>query len=503
MRYEITNKLLKKMDIYIFFVCSDLKSELERIQKLMGIEKIPKKMLEEFKGKENEQKKLYLDDKEVIFIGYGNKNKRNNSVKCDMNKLYNIFGHLGKQLNSGEYEDRKIWIDVVMNNKNGKNGKMKKNDDILVENQLISFMLGAYKFDKYKEGSKRERESKIYFYIKNKIMKNKMEMAMREAETQNEIRDLINEPANILNTEMYLKYLKKHVNKKIKMKVLNDKELRKQGLNLILAVNAGSANPAKMIILEYVSDPSFRKSKSICLIGKGVMFDTGGYNIKGGDFTSMKSDMTGSAIVYGVMNLLAENKIKGRYVGLMPLVENMIDGRATRPGDIVVSYSGKTVEITDTDAEGRLILADAMAYAGNYNPKVVIDIATLTGSASVTFGDKSGVIMGYRNGLIYKTKEIGEEVHEHMWDMPMWEEYVELTRSSVADYKNYTENAHAGAIMAGAFLSNFVPKNKDIEWLHMDIAGIGFLDNATHIRHDGGLAGGFRTLYHLSKHLHP
>ncbi len=489
MKYEVTNKFLKKMDIYVFFLCSDLKRELERIQKLVGIEKIPKKMLEDFKGRENEQKKLYLDDKEVIFIGYGNKKK--NVTNCDVRKLYDIFGHLGKQLNSSEYENKKIWIDVVMNS---------GNKDILVDNQIISFMLGAYKFDKYieSEGKEKKKNIKIYFFNKNKKMKNKMIKAIREAETQNEIRDLINEPANVLNTETYLKYLKKHKNKKVHMKVLNDNELRKQGLNLILAVNAGSANPAKMIILEYISDSSFRKSKSTCIIGKGVMFDTGGYNIKGGDFTSMKSDMTGSAIVYGVMNLLAENNVKGRFVGIMPLVENMIDGRATRPGDIVVSYSGKTVEITDTDAEGRLILADAMAYSEKYNPKTVIDIATLTGSASVTFGNMSGVIMGYRNGLIFETKSIGEDVHEHMWDMPMWEEYVDLTKSSVADFKNYTQNAHAGAIMAGAFLSNFVPKkNKEIEWLHMDIAGIGFLDNSTHTRHDGGYGGGFRTLYHL------
>lgn len=289
--------------------------------------------------------------------------------------------------------------------------------------------------------------------------------------------------------------MKKHLHKNIKIRILNERELKKQGLNLILAVNSGSAHPAHLVILEYISSPLYKKKPSICLIGKGVMFDTGGYNIKGGDFSDMKEDMAGSAIVYGIMNLIASNGMKGRYVGLMPIVENMVDAKATRPGDIVTCYNGKTVEITDTDAEGRLILADAIAYSVNYQPKMIIDVATLTGAAAYMFGNKATAIMGTGNEMIQKMKKQGEDVKEHMWDLPMWQEYVDLTKSSVADYKNLTESAHAGAIMGGAFLSNFVPPKT--EWIHMDIAGVDYLSNETTTRSAGALAGGFRTIHHL------
>lgn len=313
---------------------------------------------------------------------------------------------------------------------------------------------------------------------------------------QNRVRDLINEPANELNSKKYIQYIKSNLNKKVKCKILSENDLKKKGLNLILAVNAGSKNPCYLVIFECTSSKEYEKEKPICLVGKGVMFDSGGLNIKLHDFSDMKEDMAGSAIMYNIINLLAMNQIKGKYMVFLPIVENMVDATSTRPGDIIKSYSGKTVEIIDTDAEGRLILADAINYTKNYNPKMIIDIATLTGGVASVLGNKGSVIVGTKNGSINKIKEIGEKYHEHMWDLPMWEEYVDLTKSNVADIKNHSSDARASTVMAAAFLYNFLPETKEkIDWIHIDNASVDFLSGGTSTRCAGGTGEGFRTIY--------
>jgi leucyl aminopeptidase len=478
--YQITNQILKKMNKYYFFICENKKKEMTRIQKLLKLSKIPKTLFDSFDGKIGDEKVIYLDDKEIYFIGYGK------GKACDMNSLYKIYGKIGKSLYTERKKKEKIWIECV------------GNKEIEVENHIVNFILGNYKFDKYVENKLEDnkRRSVYYFYHPKKKMKKRMEESIEMGIKQNESRDFINEPANILNTEVYVREMRKKLEKNIKMKVYNGKELKKKGLNLILAVNSGSMNDAKFVLLEYVSDKKYRNKESICLVGKGVMFDSGGYSIKMGDFSDMKEDMAGSAIMYNVMNLISKFKYKGRYVGLLPLVENMLDAKSTRPGDIVTSYSGKTVEIIDTDAEGRLILADAMSYSKNYHPKVIIDIATLTGAAAHMFGNKATALMTNNNHMAVEMKRIGEEVHEHVWDLPMWEEYISLTKSDVADVKNLTYSTHAGAIMAGAFLYNFIP-NSEISWVHLDNAGVDFLKSETMDRYSGATAEGFRMVIHF------
>ncbi len=476
--FEFTNKLLKKIDRYVFFLCSDVKKDLLRIQKLLDIKKIPNKLVENFKGKLGDEKILYLDDKEVYFIGYGKNDK------CDQSTLYNILGSLGRNFNGSNINN--TWIELI--------GK----EESSIQNQIIGFILGIYKFIEYKSNKKNQEKNKqkYYFYHKNKKYKELIENAINEGVMQNKVRDLINEPANELNSKKYIEYMKKNLNKKVKCKILNENDLKKKGLNLILAVNAGSKNPSYLVILEYTFGKEYEKDKPICLVGKGVIFDSGGLNIKHGDFSDMKEDMAGSAIMYGIINLLAQNSIKGKYMAFLPIVENMVDAKSTHPGDIVKSYSGKTVEIIDTDAEGRLILADAINYTKNYNPKMIIDIATLTGGVASILGNKGSIVVGTKNGSVNKIKEIGEEHHEHMWDLPMWEEYVDLTRSSVADVKNYTSDAHASTVMAAAFLYNFLPETKDkIDWIHIDNASVDFLQGGTSTRCAGGTAEGFRTIY--------
>jgi leucyl aminopeptidase len=209
----------------------------------------------------------------------------------------------------------------------------------------------------------------------------------------------------------------------------------------------------------------------------------------------MKNDMTGSAIVYAIFQLISNKKIDGHFIGLLPLVENMIGSNAIRPGDILKSYNGTTVEITDTDAEGRLIMADALAYSIKYKPYMCIDIATLTGQAGSIFGNKSSIIMGNNNSYVQKMIKMGIENNEKIWELPLWEEYIELTKSNIADLKNYSKESKASTIMAGAFLSRFIPNNTN--WIHLDIAGVDNLDNGSNTRHYGATGEILRSLLYF------
>jgi leucyl aminopeptidase len=470
-----TNKINKNIDTYIFIMCSEIKKEILSIQKLFKLEKFPKKMFNDIDIKSNFEKIFYTDKYEILFIGLNCKKDN-----CNNENLYNIFGNLGKKVFNS---DKKIFIQLIGNDLN------------ILKNQITSYILGFYKFNDLKT-NKKNIKTETFFYHKNKKLEKDIENFIYEGITQNEIRSLINIPANILTSKTYSQYIKKNIAKDIKIKILNEKILKKIGCNLILGVNQGSSNKAMMIILEYKHNLN-KNTKPIALIGKGVMFDSGGYNLKIDDFSDMKNDMTGSAIVYAIFKLLSRYKLDGHFIGFLPLVENMVDANAIRPGDILKSYSGKTVEIIDTDAEGRLIMADALSYSQNYNPYLCIDIATLTGQVSSIFGNKASVVMGNNNKYIQKMIHSGKDNNEKIWELPMWEEYVELTQSNIADLKNYTYEAKAGTIMAGAFLSNFIPKN--VNWLHLDIAGTDNLASNTNMRSYGATGEILRTLFHFIK----
>jgi leucyl aminopeptidase len=459
------------IDIYLFIICNNLKNNIEYISSLLDFPKIPKKFFEDYSLKSSFEKKMYTDNFEIIFVGISKENK------CDNKHLYDIFGKLGKNMNN---ENKKILVHLV------------SDDPIIIKNQINSYILGFYEFTDFKS-DKKNNKTNIYFYHPKRKFKKLVEKSIYEGIIQNELRSLINTPANILNSLSYSNYIKKNIQNNIKIKILNEAQMKKIGCNLILGVNQGSKYKPLLVILEYKNNP--KPNKTIALIGKGVMFDSGGYNIKHGNFSDMKNDMTGSAIVYGIFKLLAENNTEGHFVGLLPLVENMVDANSIRPGDILTAYNGKTVEITDTDAEGRLIMADALAYSENYKPYMCIDIATLTGQAVSIFDSKSSVIMGNNNKYIQKMINAGIQNNEKIWELPMWNEYVQLTKSNIADFKNYTYESRAGTIMAGAFLSNFIPKNAN--WIHLDIAGVDNLNHATNMRNYGASGEILRSIFYF------
>ena len=296
-----------------------------------------------------------------------------------------------------------------------------------------------------------------------------------------------------MNNETYEKYIKKNIFKNIKINILNESKLKKLGLNLILSLNQGYKHKARIIQLKYKKNEQ-KNEKPIVFVGKGVMFDTGGYHIKKGDFSDMKNDMTSSSIIYGLMNLISYINKDGYFIALLPIVENMISGNATRPGDVITSYNKKTVEITNTDAEGRLILADAIAYSEKFKPKLIIDLGTLAGVNTAFLGTKAGTILGNNNKIIKKLLNCSEKNNEYLLEIPIWEEYIEETKSNIADIKNDSGRDGSG-VMPGAFISNFVP-NK-CPWIHIDIAAIDYIYKNNNMRYNGATGSILRSLLDL------
>ncbi|MGD9007536.1 MAG: leucyl aminopeptidase [Desulfobacteraceae bacterium] len=276
----------------------------------------------------------------------------------------------------------------------------------------------------------------------------------------------------------------------LKTRVMNEAFLKKDKFGALLAVSVGSKNGPRLVELDYA--PRGAK-QTIVLVGKGVTFDTGGVNLKPSTgLSTMKVDMAGAASVAASMLAVARLKPKHRVVGLMPLVENMISGSATRPGDVVTSFDGKTVEIGNTDAEGRLILIDAMAYAKKkFKPDVMIDMATLTGACVVALGEKIAGVFSPDDALAQAIVESGNATEERCWRMPLPEDYGKLLKSDVADISNMPASRYGGAITAALFLSEFVG---DTRWAHIDIAGTAYTKKATDYCGPGGTGFGVRLI---------
>ena len=261
--------------------------------------------------------------------------------------------------------------------------------------------------------------------------------------------------------------------KSVKVSVLERDDMRKLGMNSLLSVSAGSAEPPKLITMEYYNGR--KDDKPIVLVGKGVTFDTGGISIKpAAAMDEMKFDMCGAASVLGVMCAVAELGLQVNLIGVVPTVENMPSGTATKPGDIFTTMSGQTVEVLNTDAEGRLILCDALTYSERYNPDVVIDIATLTGACVVALGKVATGLLGNHSPLANDLLAAGEYTGDRAWQMPLWDEYQSLLDSPFADMANIG-GRDGGTITAACFLSRFTKK---FRWAHLDIAGTAWTSGA-------------------------
>jgi len=309
-------------------------------------------------------------------------------------------------------------------------------------------------------------------------------------------RDLVSEPPNVLNPKEYANRLIKLRKLGIKVTVYNESQMKKLGMHSLLGVGRGSINESFLVTLEWNGNKKDKKAP-LSFVGKGVCFDTGGISLKPAKFMEeMKYDMAGSAVVAGLIQTLAIRKAKVNAVGVVGLVENMPGGNAQRPGDIVKAYNGKTIEVLNTDAEGRLVLADALSFTeAKFKPRFMIDLATLTGAIIMALGEEYAGLFSNNDDLSNKLFKIGEKVKEKVWRLPLHKNYDKLINSPIADIQNINYSGGAGSITAAQFLQRFVTKKTP--WAHLDIAGMAFSKKAANLNPGGATGFGVRLLNQL------
>jgi len=365
--------------------------------------------------------------------------------------------------------------------------------DVVAQARVEGLLLGTYRFARYKPDGE-GRIERVTLLTGGEAHRQGEEGRRRGtlfAEATIFARDLVNEPPNQL-PPVRLAEIAADAGRKagLRCSVLDEDAMQALGMGAILAIGAGSAQPPRLIVLEYAPP---RARRAVALVGKGVCYDSGGINLKRDDLEWMKSDMAGGAAVLATLLTLPALRPPVRVLGVVAAVENMISGRSVKPGDIVRAMNGKTIEITNTDAEGRVILADALAYAAQQGPDEVIDLATLTGSAIVALGYHAAALMGNDQALADRLLGAAQQAGERLWQLPLYEEFLEEMRSPVADLRN-AGSRYGGAQKGAIFLREFVGGRP---WAHLDIAPTAFLEKdegtAPHLPR-GGTGYGVRTL---------
>ncbi len=373
--------------------------------------------------------------------------------------------------------------------------QIKSNSKYFFDEFILGMKLKSYVFDKYKT-KKNNRSLMLHLFVrKNQINFNKKKRFLSLIEGSNFTKDLVSEPGNVLHPDEYAQRLKRLSRFGLKVTVYDQKKLKKMGMNALLGVGQGSIRGSYLVTMEWKGIKS--KKKPLAFVGKGVCFDTGGISLKPAKFMEdMTYDMAGSAVVVGLMKNLALRKARVNAIGVVGLVENMPGGNAQRPGDIVKSYSGKTIEVLNTDAEGRLVLADALTFTEKkFNPKFIVDLATLTGAIIVSLGSEYAGLFSNDDKLSKQIFESGKKVDEKVWRMPLHKNYDKLMNSKNADMQNINYVGGAGSTTAAQFLQRFI-LNKT-PWAHLDIAGMAFSKYGGALNSGGATGFGVRLLNQL------
>ncbi len=445
------------------------------------------KKINEFKGEKGDEVVLYnlpeVKAERVIFLGLGK------FAKVDMETLRDMAGKAVKGVIKKKLSEVLITVPSAK--------KINEEIALVLEALLEGAYLGNHLFDKYKKDKKRKPLKKINFHVEPDEARKYNKLPSRVAticQGTMLAREWVSTPPNEKRPERFTRSIVRRAKKEqLKVSVFGEKELKHKKFGALLAVAAGSQSKPRMVVLEYA--PRGVK-KTVALVGKGVTFDSGGINLKpSGSLEEMKMDMSGAATVAATLITAAKLKPRIKLIGIVPIVENMPSGNAYRPGDIIHSYDGKTVEIGNTDAEGRLILIDAISYAiKKYKPETLIDMATLTGACVVALGEKIAGAFSFDDRLAEAILSSGEKTHERCWRMPLPEDYKELLKSEFADLKNIGSTRYGGAITAALFLSEFVG---DTRWAHIDIAGPAYIKKESSYCGAGGTGFGVRLLFDL------
>lgn len=490
-----SNLKTTKTDAVAVFIYEDKKVFNEQIS---GLKKFLKTEIEriiryeDFKGKSETSVFLYTDKKinspRLILVGVG---KQDKTTLETFRKASAIAANKAKSLKA------KHLAIMFPQLPDGFNATIEETAQSIGEGAILS----QYKFDKYvtakKEDEVKLTELTVFTEDEAKNISTSKGVSIARIICDGVIlaRNLANAPASEIYPETLAQAAKISSEKYgFKCSIWNEKKIKQEGFGGLTAVSSGSTRPPRFIILDYNSDK--KELDTIVLVGKGITFDSGGISIKpSAKMSEMKMDMSGAAAVIGTIEATARLKLPVRLIGLIPATENMPSGSAMKPGDIITHYGGKTSEVDNTDAEGRLILADALAYARNYNPAAVIDLATLTGAVVVALGHHATAVLGNDEELISKIKSAGEKTYERVWQLPMFDEYEKQIKSDIADVKNIGSRG-AGTITAAMFLKKFISdKNKkEYKWAHLDIAGTAIMDEGNEYVQKGGSGVGVRLL---------
>jgi len=422
---------------------------------------------------------------DIIFIGLGSKDELTAEI---------IRGSLGKAIKKAiELKAKKIALNIISNE------KLSVED--ITKSMVEGIGFGEYRFDKYKTEANENSEIEVSIFTDENGKPNSIDEYIDEAlilvETTKFARDLVNEPANVLYPETLAEKVIGSGNKYgFEVEVFDEKKINELGMESFLSAAKGSELPPRLIVMRYFGDES-KKDDILGLVGKGVTYDSGGYSIKPtSSMDSMKSDMGGAASVIGAISAIAKKKLKINVVGVIAACENLISGKAYKPGDIIGSMAGKYIEVLNTDAEGRLTLIDAVHYIiEKEKVNKVIDLATLTGAALVALGVTTTAVVSNNDEFYKELENASLKADEKVWKLPNFDDYKKLIKSDIADLKN-TGGMHAGTITAGLFIGEFV-QNKP--WLHLDIAGTAWTEKETSYCSKGGTGVGVRTLYYLAK----
>jgi len=403
-------------------------------------------------------------EQKILFIGLGS------SKECNSVSLRKTFASVAKACHKKKLENLNLFLPNELN-------------PSFIEAILDGLSMANYSYDVFKQESLKEHPSSFLKQVNLIGAKKEVQALIQKnshlMEGVNLTRDLVNGNADEVNSS-YLVSLSKELAKKhesIHVKVLGKKDLEKEKMGLMLAVNRGALNDPALILLHYKGDP---KSKDLtAIVGKGVTYDTGGLNLKPtGSMETMKCDMAGAAAVLGVMQACAALKLRKNVIGVIAAVENSIGAGAYKPGDVYVSRSGKSVEITNTDAEGRLVLADAFSYVQSHYPlNRLIDFATLTGGVLIALGDEAAGLFSNDKDLTVEIEEAAEKTGERVWELPLYPEYLDALKSPIADLKNSRNGRKASAASGAMFLKQFI--EKDLPWVHLDIAGTAYLSETS------------------------
>lgn len=470
-KVQEADALQTKADILAIGVFSDTpaRSIAKILDKMLGGKIAALKKLGDFEGKVKTSCLLYAEGvgtERILLVGLG----KQKEMEFDSLRKAAALA-TGKAIN---LKAKSILLSLHTDILDRKQFSMTDIGQVLTEGACF----GAYRYDEYKTDENNKRPAKLNVIIPDTdakavaALQKGVRIGMITGQAQNFARTVANRPANVINPVTLAAEAKKLAaeTSKLQCTILDEKQLKIKKMGGILAVGQGSATPPRLIILKYIPAGANTKTKTLGLIGKAVTFDSGGISLKPGQgMHDMKFDKSGGIAVLGAMKAIAQFKPKCSVYGLIPSAENMPGTGSYRPGDIVTTFSGKTVEVQNTDAEGRMLLCDAIAYAEQLGCSTIVDVATLTGACVVALGQKRAGLMGNDEKLIGQLKTASKKTGERVWHLPCDDEFVEEMKSKIADLKN-VGGKWGGACTAAAFLSQFVKKAK---WAHVDMAGIG------------------------------